>query len=190
MEKILFAISGSFCNHEVTLKQLHNLCEKYDVQVIVSENVYKVDTRFHDAYPFIQMLEKISKKQVWHTIEEVEQIGPMNCFDIMLIVPATSNVVSMLKNGLYDHSVTLASKAMIRNRKNVVLAIASNDFLGVGGSNLFALMNYKNFYFVPFYQDDYENKPNSLVSDFDLLETCMDLAFENKQMQPMLLVKT
>ena len=30
-----------------------------------------------------------------------------------------------------------------------------------------ALLNYKNYYFVPFGMDNYEKKPKSMVCDFD-----------------------
>ncbi len=188
-KKILFGISGSFCNHAAILIELKKLCINNEVQVVVSENVYHMNTRYHGANLFIEEIEACTKNKVWYTLVEVEKIGPLKSFDVFLIVPCTSTVVSKLKNGIYDHPITLAAKAMIRNQKNVVLAIASNDFLGIGGSNLFTLMNYKNIYVVPFYQDDYILKPNSLVSDFTLLEECAKLAMTHVQMQPMLLVK-
>lgn len=188
-KNILFGISGSFCNHAAILIELKKLCINNEVQVVVSENVFYLDTRFHLSNSFINEIELCTNNKVWHSLVEVEQIGPYYHFDVFLIVPCTSSVVSKLKNGIYDHPITLAAKAMIRNQKNIVLGIASNDFLGIGAGNLFTLMNYKYMYVIPFYQDDPILKPNSLISDFTLLESCAELAISDIQMQPILRVR-
>ena len=44
----------------------------------------------------------------------------------------------------------------------------------------------KNLYFLPFSQDDYIKKPNSLVADFEKLPDAAIAAFEGRQLQPVL----
>ena len=44
------------------------------------------------------------------------------------------------------------------------IAISTNDALGAGFKNIAMLMNMKNIYFVPFGQDNYKSKPNSMVA--------------------------
>ncbi|MEM5673593.1 hypothetical protein AAHB54_31365 [Bacillus cereus] len=44
-------------------------------------------------------------------------------------------------------------KATLRNGKPVVLAVSTNDALGLNGVNLHAPNGHKNIYFVPFGQD-------------------------------------
>jgi len=45
----------------------------------------------------------------------------------------------------------------------------------------------KNYYFVPFRQDDSVKKPFSLMADFSLVNETIALALEGKQIQPILL---
>lgn len=44
----------------------------------------------------------------------------------------------------------MAAKAQMRNQRPVVLAITSNDILGLNAKNLATLLVAKNVYFVPF----------------------------------------
>lgn len=186
-KKILFGICGSFCNHAYIVDEIKKLVISNEVQVVVSENVYKMDTRFHNAKEFIDQLAIITQNEVWHTLSEAERVGPMNVFDIYVIAPMTSNMLSKLRNGIYDSPITLAAKAMLRNDKKVIIGVASNDLLGISGSNLLALLNYKNIYSLPFYQDNPYLKPNSLISEWTLLEDTLDYAILSQQIQPLIL---
>ncbi len=186
-KRILFCICGSFCNHEHVLKQIRELTLLNDVQIVVSEKVYYLDTRFHEAHEFIEELEHISSHEVWHTLVEVERVGPLNYYDLCVVAPMTATVLSKLNHGIYDHPVTLAVKAMLRNGKNIVIGAASNDLLGISGCNFLELMSKKHIFVVPFYQDNPYVKPTSLVSEWSLLEETMDMALSNKQIQPLLL---
>lgn len=184
---ILFGICGSFCNHQAILKQLKKLCMDNDVQVIVSENVYTCDTRFFKHDEFLKTLETISTHKVWHTIIEAEAIGPSNQQDIMVIAPMSATVAAKLANGIYDHPITLAAKAMLRNGKNIVFGIATNDGLGISGVNIMKLLAFKQFYAIPFRQDAPFQKERSVVAKWELLEESLDQALINKQLQPLLL---
>lgn len=184
-KKILFGISGSFCNHANILVELEKLCKHNDVEVVVSDNVYTCSTRFFENTEFLRRLQELTGKEVMHTIVEAETVGPSNKYDIMVIAPMTASLCSRLKCGLYDHPVALAAKAMIRNQKNVVVGIASNDVLGASASNFFSLIDRKYMYVIPFYQDAPNNKPYSIVSCWDLLENTCDLALKNEQIQPL-----
>lgn len=184
---ILFGICGSFCNHQAILKQLKKLCMDNDVQVIVSENVYTCDTRFFKHDEFLKTLETISTHKVWHTIIEAEAIGPANQQDIMVIAPMSATVAAKLANGIYDHPITLAAKAMLRNGKNIVFGIATNDGLGISGVNIMKLLSFKQFYAIPFRQDAPFQKERSVVAKWELLEESLDQALINKQLQPLLL---
>ena len=184
---ILFGICGSFCNHQAILKQLKKLCMDNDVQVIVSENVYTCDTRFFKHDEFLKTLETISTHKVWHTVIEAEAIGPSNQQDIMVIAPMSATVAAKLANGIYDHPITLAAKAMLRNGKNIVFGIATNDGLGISGVNIMKLLSFKQFYAIPFRQDAPFQKERSVVAKWELLEESLDQALINKQLQPLLL---
>lgn len=186
-KRILFGICGSFCNHAKVLKQLEILCQENDVQIVVSENVYTCDTRFFKADVFLNRLVNLSGHSIIHTIVEAEKVGPCNCYDLMVIAPMSATVCAKLVHGIYDHPVTLAAKAMLRNKKNIVFGIATNDGLGISGANIFTLLNYRGFYAIPFAQDAPFQKERSIVAKWDLLmETC-DMALQDQQIEPILL---
>ena len=48
------------------------------------------------------------------------------------------------------------------------------------------LLNTKNIYFIPFGQDNFVSKPNSLISHFDMLIPTIEEALNDNQIQPVL----
>ena len=80
----------------------------------------------------------------------------------------------------------MAAKAHMRNNKPLVISISTNDGLGMNLKNIGLLCNSKNIYFVPFGQDNYQTKPNSLVAHTELLIPTLEMALEHKQYQPIL----
>ena len=117
----------------------------------------------------------------------MEPIGPKKLLDVLVIAPATGNTLAKLAAGITDTTVTMAAKAHLRNGGPVVIAMASNDGLSAGAKNIGELMVRKNYYFVPFGQDDFRKKPCSLVADFELLPETIEAALQGEQLQPMLL---
>ena len=161
--KLLWGMCGSFCNHAAVIEQLTDMVQRWPVTMIVSENTAMT------------------------TLQEAERTGPIDHFDAMVIAPMTATELNKLALGIYDTPVTLAAKALLRNEKPLVLGIASNDFLGLSGANLLRLKQLRHLFFVPFGQDDYVRKPNSLVSDWRLIEATLQAALEDRQIQPLLL---
>ena len=104
----------------------------------------------------------------------------------MVIAPCTGNSAAKLCNGIIDTPVLMAAKAHMRNGKPLVIAISTNDALGVNFKTIGMLMNMKNIYFVPFGQDNYKGKPNSLVAKMELLPETIEMAMKGKQIQPVL----
>lgn len=186
--RIGFAMTGSFCNFEVVLETLKGLASKnIDLFPIMSENASAFDTRFGNAEDWRKKVIEITGHDIIDTIVDAEPVGPKLNFDIIVVAPCTGNTLAKLANAITDTAVTMACKAQLRNQKPIVLAIATNDGLGANGKNIGLLLNAKNVYFVPFGQDDYEGKPNSLVADFSMIESTVKKALEGKQIQPVLL---
>ena len=104
----------------------------------------------------------------------------------MVIAPCTGNSAAKLCNGIVDTPVLMAAKAHMRNGKPLVIAISTNDALGMNFKTIGMLMNMKNIYFVPFGQDNYKGKPNSLVAKMELLPETIEMAMKGKQIQPVL----
>lgn len=80
----------------------------------------------------------------------------------------------------------MAAKAHLRNGRPLILSIASNDALGLSMKQLGLLMNAKNIYFVPYGQDDYKAKPNSMIAHVEQLSNTIEAALEGRQLQPVL----
>lgn len=185
--KIGFAITASFCTFDKVLQVLIELKEMgYDIYPIVSERVKTCDTRFGTSKEFISKVEEITGKKVVDSIVEAEQFGPRNKMDAMVVLPATGDFIAKMANGITDNPVNLAVKATLRNQSPIIIAVSTNDGLGLNGSNIMHLLNTKNVYFVPFGQDNYETKPNSLISHYDMLIPTIESAMESKQIQPVL----
>lgn len=185
--KVGFAMTGSFCTFSKAISQMKLLKEKgYDVLPIMSNTAYKTDTRFGNAEKFVKDIEEITGKKVLHTIVDVEPIGPKKMLDILVVAPCTGNTLAKLSNGMADSSVTLCAKAHLRNNRPVLLSVSTNDALSTAAKNIGFLLNNKNYYFVPMRQDDHENKPNSIVADFKMLESSIQSALKGKQIQPMI----
>ena len=129
---------------------------------------------------------EITDSEGIRTIPEAEPIGPNNYLDVMVIAPCTGNTAAKLCNGIVDTPVLMAAKAHMRNGKPLVIAISTNDALGMNFKNIGALMNMKNIYFVPFGQDNHKSKPNSMIAHLELLPETIELALKGKQIQPVI----
>ncbi|MBQ7741231.1 MAG: dipicolinate synthase subunit B [Eubacterium sp.] len=169
--RIGYCITGSFCTFEKSINALEKLVKDgYDVQVIMSENAYNTDTRFGTSKSFIKRIITITNKDIIHTISKAEPIGPKKLFDIIVVAPCTGNTLAKLNLGITDTAVTMAVKSHIRNNRPVLIGVSTNDALGAAAKNIGSLMNYKNYYFIPYSPDDPINKPKSLICEFDKIE--------------------
>ncbi|MEG0771090.1 MAG: flavoprotein, partial [Clostridia bacterium] len=98
----------------------------------------------------------------------------------------TGNTCSKISLGITDTPVTMAAKAHLRNAKPLIIAIATNDALGISAKNIGVLQSTKNVYFVPYGQDDPIKKATSIVAHFDKILDTLNLALDLKQIQPIL----
>lgn len=187
MIKIGYAFCGSFCTIQNSLKEMKKLVEHgYDVFPILSPIVFNSNTRFTNAEELQNEISNITGKKIINSIIDAEPIGPKKMFDVLVICPCTSNTLAKLCYGITDTSVTMAVKSHIRNDKPVVIALASNDALAATAKNVGYLLNRKNYYFVPFSQDDPEAKPRSMIADFELLEKTLISALNGEQIVPII----
>ena len=186
--KIGFALTGSFCTFSKTIPFIKELVkEGAEVLPIMSYNAYELDTKFGKAKDFISQIEEITGKEIIHTIQGAEPIGPKHLTDIMIIAPATGNTIAKLANGITDTPVTMAAKSHLRNENPIIIAISTNDALSGSAKNIGTLLNRKNYYFVPFRQDNPITKPRSLVFDETYIIKTIEAALNNEQIEPILL---
>lgn len=183
-----FAICGSFCNFKYAFDELEKLIiSGEEVVPIMSYNVYSTDTRFGKAEDFINKAEELCSRNVIHTLQDAEPLGPKIKLDCMCICPCTGNTLAKLSNGICDTPVTLAAKAHMRNERPLVIALASNDGLLGNAENFGRMLARRNVYFVPLRQDDAIGKPRSLVCDFSKLYETVKYARQGSQLQPILI---
>lgn len=183
-----FAVCGSFCTHAKAMGALEQVKARFArVIPIVSECTADTDTRFGTAHDLMREMERICDHRVIATVKAAEPIGPQKLLDLLIIAPCTGNTLGKLASGVTDTSVTMAAKSHLRNGRPLVIAPSTNDGLGASAASIGALLARKYIYFVPFGQDDPENKPTSLVSDFTLVADAAQEALEGRQIQPLLL---
>lgn len=183
-----FALCGSFCTHKEVLRELAQLCREYEtVLPIVSPACQTTDTRFGTAADFLAEVERLTGHSPIGTIRDAEPIGPKKLLDALVIAPCTGNTLGKLAAGVTDTPVTMAAKAHLRNDRPVVIAVATNDGLSAAARNIGELLVRKNYYFVPFGQDDPVKKPCSLMADFTRIGDTVDAALQGRQLQPVLL---
>ena len=182
-----FAICGSFCTFSRVFPVMERVASDHSVVPIFSPSAYTINSRFGTATSFIQRATDICGSTPLHTIQEVEPIGPKKLLDALVIAPCTGNTLAKLSHGIADTAVTMAAKSHLRNGRPVILAVSTNDALAGAAENIGRLLVRKNYYFVPFGQDDALQKPTSLVADFDQIPQTLALALEGKQIQPLLL---
>ena len=183
--KIGFSFTGSFCTYDKVFTELKKLVDEgATVYPIFSFNAQTINTRFGNAKDFLEKAAEITGNDPITTIQTAEPIGPKNFLDIMIIAPCTGNTLSKLANGITDTPVLMAAKAHLRTLKPLVISLATNDALGLSFKNIGALYNTQNIYYVPFGQDDYVKKPNSMVAHTELILPTLEHALDHVQIQP------
>lgn len=181
-----YAFCGSFCTHARSLLELERLAsEGFELLPIMSENAYSTDTKFGSAAPFRERVEKITKREIIHTIKDAEPLGAVRPLDALIISPCTGNTLAKIAHGITDTAVTMAAKAHLRCDRPLLIALATNDGASQNLANLSTLLLRKSVYFVPLCQDDPTGKPHSLVADFGKLREAFDKMKEGKQMRPL-----
>lgn len=187
-KKIGFALTGGFATFKKIIPKIKEI-KKLDADIIpiMSFNSYNLDTRFGIAKEFIEEIEEITKKSIIHTIQEAELIGVKKLTDIMIIAPCTGNTIAKLSCDIIDTPVTMAVKSHLRNNNPLVIAPSTTDGLGGNAENIGKLLNRKNYYFVPFRQDNPITKPRSIVFDVGYIIKTLEYALEGEQISPILI---
>lgn len=189
-KKIGFGLTGSHCTYDAVFPEMEKLIEQgAELVPVVSYTFKETDSKFGKAADHMQRVREITGREPISTIVDAEPLGPIEPLDCMVIAPLTGNTMSRLANAITDSAVLMATKATIRNGSPVVLAISTNDALGLNGVNLMRLMATKNIYFVPYGQDDPIKKPNSLVADMTKIDQTIEHALQFKQIQPVLVAR-
>ena len=186
--KIGFVLTGSFCTFKKVIPKIKELKEKKaSIIPIMSYNAYNLDTKFGKAEDFIIEIENICENKIIHTIQGAEPIGPKGLTDIMIIAPCSGNTMAKLACDIIDTPATMAAKSHLRNNRPLVIAPSTNNGLSGNAENIGELLNRKNYFFVPFKQDNPITKPRSIVFDSDYIIKTLEFALKGEQISPILL---
>ena len=182
-----FALCGSFCTYDRVFPVMELLAREHTLIPIFSEASFAVDSRFGTAAEYFETVRKICGREPIHTIAGAEPIGPKKLLDILVIAPCTGNTLAKLAHSIAGTPVTMAAKSHLRNGRPVVVAVSTNDAVAGAAENIGKLLGRKNYYFVPFRQDDPIKKPTSMVADFNKIPETIESAHRGVQIQPILL---
>ncbi|MDO7486766.1 dipicolinate synthase subunit B [Peribacillus sp. NPDC096448] len=186
-KRIGFGLTGSHCTYDEVFPEIEKLVnEGAEVIPIVTSTVQNTETRFGKGEDWVERIEKLTGNHVVDTIVKAEPLGPKLPLDCMVIAPLTGNSMSKMANALTDSPVLMAAKATMRNHRPVVVAISTNDALGLNGVNLMRLMAAKDIYFVPYGQDNPTGKPSSMVARMSMIRDTIMAALEREQIQPVI----
>lgn len=182
-----FALCGSFCTYADVFPVMEELGKKHHVIPIFSFAASTIDSRFGTAAAHLEKAKTLTGTDPLCTIPAVEPIGPKKMLDALIVAPCTGNTLAKLAHSIADTPVTMAVKSHLRNGRPVIIAVSSNDALAGAAENIGKLLGRKNYYFVPFGQDDPEKKPASMIADFARIPEALDNALRGVQLQPILL---
>lgn len=129
-KKIGFVLTGAFEAFNKTIPKMKELIKKgSEVIPIMSFNSYNLDTKFGKASDFIDEIQRITGKEIIHTMQVAENIGFKRLTDIMLVAPCTGNTMSKLAYDIIDTPSTMAVKSHLRNNLPVIIAPITNNGL-------------------------------------------------------------
>lgn len=183
---LVLCITGSACSFVKLLKILSQLVEHYEIYPVVSPNA-NVPNRFIDNLTFQSEIRRLTGHEIITNIAGAERLSSIPNLCGSILFPATGNTMAKLAHGITDTCVLMAVKALLRNNKPCVVGLATNDALSGNAKNIGELLNRRNFYFVPFRQDQPESKPYSCICDFNLVLDTVACALRGEQIQPLLL---
>lgn len=88
--KIGFVLTGSFCTFSKTIPKIRELIKMgAEVIPIMSYNAYNLNTKFGKCEDIRKEIEEITGKEIIHTIQGAEPIGPKKMTDVMVVAPAS-----------------------------------------------------------------------------------------------------
>lgn len=187
-KKIGFVITGSFYSFKSIIPKVKELIKK-DAYVlpIMSYNSYNLNNKNIDSKNFIKNIESITGNKIIHTISEAENIGRKKLTDVMIVCPCSENTISKLAFDIIDTPATVAVRSHLRNNLPLIIAPSSLNGLSSNAISIATLLNRKNYYFVPFGQNNPITKPTSIMFKPEYIIESIELALNNEQIQPILM---
>lgn len=134
---VAFAVCGSFCTLGAAVAQAEQLVRQgWELLPVMSYAASGLNTRFGRADEWKARLETLTGHRVLDTLQDVEPLGPRQLARALVVAPCTGTTLARLAAGLSDTPVTLAAKSLLRVGCPVLLAVSTNDGLGLPGRTL------------------------------------------------------
>ena len=108
-----------------------------------------------------------------------EALAGMDPYFLETLRMAAANIEAFHRRQVHKNFV-------VNDQPGVVLAVSTNDGLSASGENIARLMQRKHYYFVPYGQDDWAHKPQSLKAHLELVPRTLEAALRGEQLQPVL----
>ncbi|QDI90253.1 dipicolinate synthase subunit B [Salicibibacter halophilus] len=189
-KRVGFGLTGSHCTLEEVIPMINGLKDEgAEVIPFVSFTIQTTETKFGTPNHWLDAIEKAAGHEAVDSIPKAEPYGPKTPLDAMLIAPMTGSSMSKFANAQNDSPVLMAAKATLRNSSPIVLAISTNDALGLNATNLAKLLQMHHVYFVPLGQDNPYKKPTSLVARMEDIPQTIEAAIRGEQYQPLFIEK-
>ena len=187
-KNIGFAITGAFYGIENAIKQMKVL-KNFGINIypIMSYSTYFFNDKFKNFSINKDKIISVSNNRIIYSMKEAESICKTKNIDLLVILPCTSNTISKLANDIIDTPVTLAAKSLLKYEKPIVIGLFTNTGLSSSAENIGKLLNRKNYFFIPFKQDNPITKPRSLVCDYNYTYKTIVEALNKKQISPIIL---
>lgn len=183
-----WGITGVYEAFEVTAHLVGQAVgEGASVRPVVSRAASTTNTRYGTAGLWLDRFAAVAGHRPIQDITAVEPFGPQRAFDLFVVAPCSGATMARIANALSDDPVAFGVKGQLRNGRPVLLAISTNDALGLNARNLGTLLCARHVFFVPFRQDNPGAKPTSVSADWSLVLPAMRAALAGKQLQPLLL---
>lgn len=185
---ICFILTGSFYRLKNSINTMKQLQKKGATIIpVISKSVHMTDTKYIKAQEVIEKIENITKQEVIYNLNQIDLKQIEEQIDIVLITPATGNTIAKLANGISDNIVTTITQNHLKQNKKVIIGISALNGLSTNAENIGKLLNSKNYYFIPYRQDNPITKPFSLAYDYKYTIQTVEKTLVGLQIQPLLL---
>ena len=187
-KKIGFVINELFDDNRKLIEEIKKLINQNAIVIpIVLINNYSIARNENKLNKFIDKLQDITGIKVISMIQEIEELNFKNILDILVMAPATGNIIAKLANDIIDEPTAIVANYHLIREKPIVIGIFANDGLSSASENIGKLLNRKNYFFVPFKQSNPITKPYAITFDFSYLSKTIMYALNKEQIQPILL---
>ena len=185
---VVFALCGSFCTFETVLPQIIRLraCG-WEVLPMLSYAASALDTRFGARQIGSSAWRKPPATARWRICGKRNRLAPSIWHRHLSLLPVPAQRWRCWRRASVQRRSRWRPKSMLRGGRPVVIGVSTNDGLSGSVGALAALLQRKNYYFIPFGQDDSYKKPCSLKADFTQLPDTLEAALRGVQLQPILL---